>query len=218
MSFLWLFIYLIFAAFILAMFFWSTIILQRQKNAWKKFAEKHNLSLKKGTFFEASAVEGNYKKNKINLFSQPRSDEKSRGMVKYRTTIEVIFDYGFPGVGALGNISSMSIIEYLDFGPTFHPEDKSWNTSHLVTCSDRDFIKAYLTPKRLEKINSFLNIPNAMALLVYDAQDAFIRVETADPLTDIKKIETFIDKLIVLTKDLKITEEERKKWSESKVV
>ncbi len=213
MSIFWLIIYIIFVVFIVTIFSWSTIILLRQKRAWETFGKKHDLSVVKGGFFESNIVEGYYKKNKVSLFSQPRVDESSRGMVKYRTVIEVIFSYGMPGTGALGNIAAMRIIELLNFGPTHHPDNKDWNKSHLITASERKFIEAYLTPNRLEKLNKFFNMPNAVALMVYDNDDAFLRVETIDPMTDVKKIEVFIDKLILLSKDLKMTDAEIEKWS-----
>ena len=216
MSYFWIIIYILFVLFILTIFFWSTIILQQQKKAWQTFAKKHGLLLHKGGFFETHTVEGNYKKNKINLFSQEKIDESSRGMVKYRTAMEIVFDYGFPGTGALGNIGAMRVVEVLNFGPTFHPENSDWNESHLVTASNRDFIKAYLTPKRMEKLNTFFNMPNAVVMMVFNNDDTFLRVETTDPMTEPAKIEKFFDKLVALIDDLKLTEKERKKWAPSK--
>ena len=217
MSFFWIFIYILIVVFILAMFFWSQIILQQQKKAWRDFAKKHDLVFKKAGFFEAGAVEGNYKKNRIGIFSEGIVDENSRGMVKYRTVIEIIFGYGMPGTGAIGNMAAMRIIEGLNFGPTHHPEHADWNKSHLVTASDRDFLMAYLTPNRITKLNSFLNMPNAVALLVYDNQDVFLRVETSDPMKDLKKIEKFTDKLVILADELKLTRAEEDKWVPSKI-
>ena len=57
-------------------------------------------------------------------------------------------------------------------------------------------------------------MPNATAMVVYDPDDAFLRVETIDPMTDVKKIETVVDKLILLAKDLKLSETEMDTWSE----
>jgi hypothetical protein len=217
MSFFWLFIYIIFVIFVLSFFFWNVIILQRQKKSWQAFAKKHDLIYKKAGFFEASAVEGNYKKNRIGIFSEGRVDETTRGMVKYRTIIEVVLGHGMPGTGALGGVSGMKVIEALNFGPTFHPEHESWNKNHLITCSNRDFIKAYLTKKRLDRLNIFFNMPGAVALMVFDEQDAFLRIESADPMLDPNKITSLVDKLIALTEDLKLTEEELNEWTPSKI-
>ncbi|MCB9973178.1 MAG: hypothetical protein H6863_03395 [Rhodospirillales bacterium] len=217
MSYLWLLVYLLFVIFILTFFFWNTVILFRQKQAWQNFAKKHNLLYRKGRLLEASAVEGNYKKNRIGLFSEGRADESSRGILRYRTVIEVVMGHRMPCTGALGNVDSMRIIESLNFGTTFHPEGAHWDKNHLITCADRDFIKEYLTPKRLERLNSFFAMKNAAAMMVFDKQDAFLRIETPDPMTDPQKIQALMDKLVVLNEELKLTDAEEKKWVPSKI-
>ncbi len=212
MSYFWIFVYILFVIFVLTLFFWSTFILLQQKKVWEKFAKKHDLVFRKAGFFESGAVEGNYKKHRIGLFSEGRRDEATRGMIKYRTVIEVVFDFGMPAFGALGNENSLHIIDALNFGTPHHPDYKGWNKRHLITCSNRKFIVDYLTPKRMDKLNGFFNMKNVIAMMIFDKEDAFLRVEMGDPMTDPKKIEQLLDKLIVLGQDLKLTKEEEKKW------
>lgn len=214
MSIFWIIVYILFVIFIVTIFSWSTIILLRQKKSWLEFAKKHELAVGKGGFFESVTVDGYYKKKRISLFSQGKVDNTNRGMVRYRTVIEVTFGYGMPGTGAMGNMAAMRVIETLNYGPTHHPDSKEWNKSHLITATDRRFVDAYLTPERLKKINAFFNMPNATAMIVYDPDDAFLRVETIDPMTEVKKIETVIDKLIALADVLKLSDAELDKWSE----
>lgn len=209
MGYFWIFIYFLFVVFIITFFSWSTIVLHKQKKAWAAFAKRHGLRYRSARFMDPSAVDGTYQDFRIGLFSEAQVDTRGRGVRRYRTIIEVLFGEGMPSPAAIGNTEALPILNALNFGPTFHPKTKSWNNDHIITTADRIFIEDYLTDKRLERLNGFLNMPRAAAMFVFDEVETFIRVETADPMTDVDKIEKFIQKLIPLAQELRLSGAER---------
>lgn len=210
---LWILLYILFATAILSFFFWSTILLQKQKKTWAEFAKRHNLIYRKApALMQASAVEGLYKGFRFGLFSEGRIDDNSRGMVRYRTVIEFLFDEGMPAAAAMGDVSAAPVIRALNYGPSYHPEWSGWNKQNVITTNGKTFLKEYLTSERLETVNKFLNMQGATNMFVFDGVDSFIRIETADTLHEMDKLENLVNKLLPIAQALKLSDSERRRF------
>lgn len=213
MSYLWLFIYILFVVLVVAFFFWSAITVLRQKKTWSEFAKKHDLIYRKpARIMDSASVEGVYHDYRINLLCEAYVDQHGRGMQTQVTVLEVLFNQGMPCAGAIGNVHAAPTVEYLRYGTPYVPKMEGWNKNHLITAVDHEFLAEYLNNARLEKINKFLNMPNATTMFVFDGNDSFLRVEIKDPMMELEKLERLVNKLVRLGDSLKLSPQEKERW------
>lgn len=166
---------------------------------------------------QASAVDGNYRGYRIGLFSEGKIEENRRGFVRFRTVIEVIFGENMPTRGAFGNTDANGVVQYLNYGTTYIMDEKpNWDKNYLITTEDHEFLKEYLTPTRLKGLNSFFKLNKTTTMFVFNERDSFLRLETANPLTEPERVEKLINKIVHLAEALKLSKTERERFMPNK--
>jgi hypothetical protein len=208
MTWLWILLWLLFSAFVLGTFFWSTIILIRQKKSWKEFAERNNLTYEAGRFLDSAVVTGDYKGHVITLASLPRQGADPRDR-RFVSVIEVNFPQGILDSFAIGTQAMHAFIEQFDVYTLIPVKAKGWNEEHRIYAANKETAKNYLNETRLKHIAKILSTKNADVIIMFDAQEGVVRIETIDPIQDGEKAGQVIDYIVKNMEPLFLTEEEK---------
>ena len=205
---IWVFLWLVLSIVLLGATFWSTWILIQQKQAWKSYALKNGLRYTSGRFFESPQVEGIVDGYTVSLFSATQMNEDSRKN-RQRTVVEVKLNASMVyGLGA-GTPEMLPFLKTLD---VLSPHDvkgrTGWNNNNALLSVNADVIDAYLTEDRFKALCSVLSIPKADVLVLMEEESAVVRVETANPLEDEKRLEGVLQKLFARIKKLEVSGEE----------
>lgn len=195
MTWFWILIWLAFSVFIIGMFSWSTIILQRQKRAWADFALKHGLAYDRRRFLDSAAVTGLYKGFDITLMSLPREADDPRDN-RFVSVLELKFPQGLQDSFAIGTPAMHPFIEQFDAYKQYTIPAKGWKEEYKVYANNLDRAKDFLTADRLKHIARILSLKNADVLIMFDSQEGIVRAETIDPVQTSDKVEQVADYLI----------------------
>ncbi len=192
----WIFIWAVVSLFILGVFGWSVQILLLQKAAWKVFAKKMKLNYQEGPKFLSSPVlSGSLGAYGFGLFSEERPTPDARGL-RFNTVIEIALRRGMPMMGVVGTEAMVPIINTLVIKQTLSPADPDWNNAWLVRTDNQIAMEKYLTPARMETLKKLFRMKILAALFIFDQNDAVLRLETADPLTDADRLEKIVKNLV----------------------
>jgi len=218
-GFFW-FLWVLISIFVLGVFGWTTYISHRQKKTWEAFAKKHKLdfSITSLKYIDSSAshreiktpyVTGRYKDYRIYLFTDVVRTADIRSE-RYLTAIEIELGQGLPVAAAIGNNGMRSFILGLKFSEEFSPADKSWETGYVLRTKNAAALKAYLTEERLKKLASLFTMNNASVLFFFDEVEGILRIETTDPLLEVKKIEGVLNRILGVMEKFKVDAKEAK--------
>lgn len=193
---------------ILGAFFWSTLILIKQKRAWQTYAQKHKLKYEGGRFLESPTVTGMLGKFGVSCFSAMRDpdDMKARRFV---SVIEIKLPDGLIGSGAAGTKDMIPFMQTLTVLKPHDFESEEWTEDDHYCTADVVIAEEYWTDERLKHLKAILGVKNADVVFMYDENEALIRIETPDPIQEIEKAEKVINFLIKHAKELQITSEQR---------
>ncbi len=213
---IWIFLWLILTVIILGATFWSTIILYRQKAAWERFARIHKMTYLRGKLMESPTVEGMIGACKISLFTAMRQGENDRKN-RMVSVIEIALPHGMIDGGAAGTPEMVPFMQSLETIKPMEVSHEKWQENYTFMGRNQDALKLYLTPERLEALAHILVLKNADILVMFDGNQAVIRVETVDPMLVPQKLDKIITRLIADGEKLAVDEEEFKQI-ESKAV
>lgn len=201
MTFIGFTIWFVISAILIGAAVWSANILLSQKRSWEAFAKKHGLQYDRGKFMSSPRVSGHIDGLKVELFSAERQalDVRERRML---TAIEITQAPGWIDGAAVGTTEMRPFINALGALHTYTPESEGWDSTLTMHVRDDAVMKAWLTPERLKHIAAMVGTKNSDNLLIFDAQQAIVRVETRDPLTDGDKLEKSVMRLIKLMKSI----------------
>ena len=189
---IWLFLWLLFTVFVLGIFFWSIRTLLMQRRAWRAFATTMNLSYQNGEkFLSSPSVTGSFGAYGFSLHTEQLRTEDMRGE-RFSMVVEFALRRGLPTFGAVATKRLVPFLDTLDMPQSWRPEDKDWDGSWVVRARNVAVAQAYLTPERREIIKKIFRMKALSVMFVFDRQDAVLRLETADPLTDAQKLEKIV--------------------------
>jgi len=210
MTFVWIFIWIIFSLIILGAFFWSLLIQLKQKKAWEAFANKFGLQFIKGTLAGPCAVEGNYDGYDISLFTAEQQNIDSRKNRKV-TGLQINAQEGFVDALAAGSPDMRGFIKTLD-GVARHKTqgDLGFNKSYILHSRNPSAVDLFLTPERVAVIEKMLGVSNANVILLMDENEGAYRIETSNPLSDLGQLEKMVKTTINRYKKLSVTPGEQK--------
>lgn len=207
---MWIFIWLIFSLFILGVFAWSMQTLYRQKQVWKVFAAKMNLTYQPGqNFLSSPSITGAIGPYGFSLHTERIPTPDLRGE-RFSMIVEFALRQGIPAFGAAGTPGVIPAIEALDLPQVFVPADTDWNPAWVIRTRNAKVVEAYLTQPRLDVLKKIFRMKILSGMFVFDTPDAVIRVETYDPLDDLDRLEKIVKGLAAQIAPLTMTEDEQK--------
>lgn len=206
---MWIFLWIVISFFILGVFFWSARILLQQKKVWKDFAKKMNLTYQEPKGFLVSPiVNGMIGPYGFALFSEEQQTEDSRG-VRFSTVIEFSLRQGIPSPGAIGTPKMSIIFNTFEAPQTISLNDPDWDNSWFIRAGNAAVVQKYLTPQRTDILKKIFRMKILGALLLFNQDDVILRLETADPLNNLERVEKVIKGVIAQLSSLTLTDEER---------
>jgi hypothetical protein len=192
---MWIFIWVLFSAFILGVFAWSTAILFQQKRAWQAFATKNGMTYVPGKFLGSPAVTGQRGGYGLSFFTDNQKTADVRGQ-RFVTVIEAQLKTPMPAPAALSTKEYGEFIGSLNLPDTYEPSMPEWNKSNVIRTRNLEGLKSYLTDERLKTLQSLFSMRNAIVLFFFDEHEAVLRIETADPLRDAVHMEKIARRII----------------------
>ncbi len=192
---MWIFIWALFSAFILGVFFWSTAILFQQKRAWEAFAKKNNMTYVPGKMFGSPVVTGHRGGYGLSFFTDNQKTSDVRGQ-RFVTVIEAQLKMPMPAPAALATKEYGVFIASLNLPDAYEPDLPEWNKSNVIRTRNLPGLKPYLTPERLKILQSLFSMRNAIVLYFFDEHEAVLRIETTDPLRDAVHMEKIAKRII----------------------
>ncbi|MFN3828023.1 MAG: hypothetical protein ACK4NR_10425 [Micavibrio sp.] len=206
---MWIYIWVIISLFILGVFSWSLLILQRQKKAWSAFAKKYNLSYFPGRIVQAPSVKGAVFGHQIAYFPDQQATQDQRGQ-RFVTVLEFDVGQGMTTGGLIASPNFATMAANLTFADEILIDYPEWDKNTIVRTRAAQDLRDYLTKDRLEVIHSILSMKNSTALYFFDEQNAIVHIETSDPIYDVERLEKITQKITSLLPRLRLTEDEIK--------
>lgn len=200
---IWIAIWFLIALFILGTFGWTVLLLTKQTKAWKSYADKFKLNYTKPpSLLKSPTIGGEIDGFSVTIYSEEQVSPDNRGP-RYRNVVLI----GCPFSPATGGIIATPyfspFVATLETPETFVPDFAGWNSSLLFRVQNADSLKEYMTQDRLKLLHSFMATKNAETLFIFNQQDSFLRLETADPLSDASKLESLVNKMLSIGKAMK---------------
>lgn len=202
----WL-IWFVLSAFVLAVYGWSMKILFEQKEAWKKFAEKHKLDYKSEKLTAPPYLTGRYKDHRLYAYSGVQVTTDVSGQ-RFVTIIEIELGKGIPVAGAVGTENLGRFILGLNFEQEYVPNSEYWDTAYTLKTRNAAVLKKYLTEKRLQALQNLFKMKNASVLFFFDDVESVLRIETPDPLRNADRMEKIFDRIYKALDVLIVTDQE----------
>jgi hypothetical protein len=204
----WLLLWLILAAAILLLTFWTFAILLKQKSIWAAYAEQNNLKLIKTGLLTSPQIEGPYKDLVVQIFSERQAMPDGRGQ-QYRTIIQFPLLPNMPTDGIIASRYFTPFVEGLGLPKKWTlPKDIKWEEEPIARAAIAGRLKTYLTEDRIRSLEVLAGFKRASFVFIFDESEAFLRVESADPLDDIKRMENIVHKVYAIAQILCVKEEE----------
>lgn len=198
---LWFFLWFVLSAILLGATFWSAKTLYDQKKAWQAFAKKYDLVYEKGKLMQSPTINGFIDNFRISFFAAERQapDVRQRRVL---SALEVTFPKGLVDGVAAGTAEMVPYMTSLKSLRPFVPESDKWNKEFKLFIRHQEAVEAWLTEERLDHIQAILGTKNADVLFLFDNEEAVIRAETRDPLTNPATMERVVQRLIKHSKAL----------------
>lgn len=203
--------------FLIVFWLWSIVVLAQQKSTWKQFAKRKDLRYRGGKMFESPDVSGAIEDYKITLFTSEHQSEQST-LERRLTSIEISLHTSLPISSAIASGGMVKIVDELNFHHEFRPDVKGWDNSYVVRSRDNDIMKAYLTDSRLRSLVKLMKIKNVWIILIFAAGQGLLRLDTPDPLYDVRKLDDHVKSLLEAAKILELTKAEISGFEKKKAI
>lgn len=204
---IWFLLWFVLSFILLGSTIWSTIILIQQKQAWADYAKRKGLNFARGTFFSSASVDGTINNCTVSLFTATQQNEDSRRN-RELTVVQINSDASYVDGMACGTSQVLPFLKSLDTLSPHTIKNGKWNKKFYLFSRNKKAIEIYLTEERIKVLNGILSMPNADVVVLIAEEEAIFRFETANPLKDVKQLETIIDKMMARIDILKPSPEE----------
>lgn len=190
--FLWLFI----STFLLGFWIWASVILFRQKSAWRFYAEKRKLRYINNGFYESPELNGTIGDYTVSVFTSEHSEFDARSQRRL-IGLEVHLHTVLPVEVAIASGGMVPVVQGLDLPQELKPEVSGWDDSYIIRAQDKDVVEAYLqSNKRLEKLLQLMAMKRVWVILIFMKGKGLLRIDTSDPLIHPKKLDDMIGKMV----------------------
>jgi len=188
----WIFLWVLFSAFVMGAFLWSVRILFQQKMAWKKYAQKTGLTYneQKGAL-NSPYLTGSLGAYGFGLFSEPQATNDSRGQ-RYVTVLEFILRKGLGTLGVIGTSKMVPFADNLQVTQAVNLSDKDWDATWFIRSNNAALTEKYMTPARIDIFKKIFRMKILGAMLIFDENESVLRIETSDPLNDADRVEKIV--------------------------
>ncbi len=205
---IWILLWLVLSAIILGATAWSTYILYKQKQAWQALATRHKMTFTAGKLMGSPMLDGFIENYRVSFFTAERQAPDVRAR-RFVTVVEIVFPEGIINGIAAGTKEMVTFMDTLtNLSPMAVTSDK-WDASWRLYGRNRDAVRQYLTPARMDHLAQLLSTRNADIIIIFDETQGVVRLETSDPILDPVKAEKVILRLIRHSQGLAITKQER---------
>lgn len=201
MTFIGFTVWFIISAILIGASLWSASILLKQKRAWQAFAKKYKMAYEKGRFLSSPSITGHIEGYRVAFFAAERQalDVRDRRML---TALEITFPKGLIDGAAIGTTEMLPFLNSLSALQSYTPKSETWDKDLHFFVRDPVTMEPWLTEERLASIVAIVGTKNSDNLLMFDDNQAVLRIETRDPLSDVEKMEKATMRLIKLAKAL----------------
>ncbi|MCB1681241.1 MAG: hypothetical protein KDI61_02665 [Alphaproteobacteria bacterium] len=196
--------------FLLSFWGWSIVVLYKQKQSWKQFAKNRGLRYRSNSVFDSPEITGALKDYKVYIFTAEH--EASDGRYARRlTSIEVSLKSALPVSVAVASGGMVKIVEDLNFHVEYRPDLHGWDNSYIVRSRNEAVAREYLTERRLQEVVKLMKLKNSWVILFFSSGQGLLRIDTPDPLNDIKKIDSYVSKMLQAAQVLELEKGEKEK-------
>jgi len=205
---MWFLLWFILSVIILGATAWSTLILIKQKQAWKAFAKKNNLQYRTRDFFAPCEMDGMVDGFEVSFFSAEQQNPDARKN-RQRTVLQINDPTFFVDGLACGTPEVKTFIDMLDTLTIQDVSHTQFKKSNIIRSRHKKAVASFLTEERVKIINSLLAFPKSDNLILMDDQQGTFRFETSNPLTSDELIQGTLDKIFARIKKLRPSPEEQ---------
>lgn len=201
---IWIFVWAIIAIIILGSSGWSYILLFRQKQAWAALARKYNMNFVRGGLSSPPEAKGVMHKDlQVTLYTEQQALRDGRSQ-RYRNVILIEAPFGLPGGGAVAVSPALkAYIMQQKLKDEFTPDSANWPKDALFRTLNTAALTPHMTAERVKVLQALLGMKNADPMVIFNEQTLFLRLETADPLANLPKLETLLNKLFTVIDTLR---------------
>ncbi len=209
---MWVFLWIVLSAILLGTTGWSLAILLRQKKAWEAFAKSKNFTFVRGTFMGPAEMSGVINDYKISFFSVERQSTDLRSR-RYMTALEIELTEPVIDAAAMGTKEMLPFLQSIGTLKPTKIESPHWDESLFAFMRNEEAIKAYLTPERMEAYAGILKTRGADIIVVFNEKKLVARLETADPMQDVTKMDKAVTRILGLLEKVRLTPEQRAQYA-----
>lgn len=204
----WFFLWLVLAVAIIMLTFWTYFILLKQKGAWKTFAERHKLQITSTGFTSSPQIEGYFKDLALQIFSERQVMPDGRGH-QYRTIIQFVLHPNMPTEGVIASRYFTPFVTNLGLPKKWPmPKGMKWKEEPLARAGIATRLKTFMTQDRIKALEILSNLQKSNFVFIFDETDAYLRVESPDPIDDDKRMDNIVKKIYSIAEILCVKEEE----------
>jgi hypothetical protein len=192
---MFLFLWVMFVLMAIGFFLWSTHTLFEQKRGWKVYAKKLNLNYVAGPMMQSPSMAGEIKGYRVNFY--PQITENAQGQRSTQNVIEVFLNDIPDTLCVVTSPGFSDFVAALDLPEPFSVDDSHWPKNALARSFEDEMPQAWFmgSKDRLNAIELLIKLPFDTAF-VADGKQAFIAVRTPNPISDPKKINQVVNKII----------------------
>lgn len=190
---IWFMLWVFFSVFVLGIFFWTILILLRQKTAWQEFAKRNSLFFTRKGVLDSAVVNGLYKGFPVTVFSESQSDDSARGR-RFRTIVQFDLPPGMPTEGVAASPALELFVKNLPLAEYYVPTGE-WDKRSLVKTMNPKALGEYFTPDRVRVLNGLMSVSGLNTLFVFNERETLLRVESPDPMSDSAKLDRLVSKV-----------------------
>jgi len=187
----WLLLVVIFAGFVI----WTSLILMRQKSAWRDYATKRKLRYNPGGLMQSPDVQGVVGDHRVTIFTSEHSHESVRSSRKM-TAIEVNLNSEMPIAGGAASGEMIEILKGMALKQEFVPKHEDWTKAYVCMADSRQVMERYLNDDRLEALTKLMRRKHTMVILAFREDKMLLRIDTADPFDSAAAVDKVVKAML----------------------
>ncbi|MGH1397814.1 MAG: hypothetical protein ACRBCT_01215 [Alphaproteobacteria bacterium] len=201
----WLLLVVVFAGFVI----WTSVILLRQKSAWKEYADKRKLRYKRGGLMQSPEVQGVIDNHRVSVFTSEHMVDNARNNRKLMA-IEVNLNSVMPVAGGVASGGLVSVLKSMELKQEYAPKHERWNKAYVAMADSRGVMSRYLTDARVEALAGLMGLKHAWVILAFRDDKMLLRIDTADPLDSAAALDKIVKAMLAAAEALELGSGESK--------
>lgn len=205
MTWVWVFLWAVFAAAVLGFQGWSVNILLAQKKAWREFASRYKLDvITPKKWLEPVALSGTLHGRRLNVYAEIEQTDRERTQRIY-SHIEVFLNTRPDTYAAFSCKPLPDALKWLDLPQVFTSLSPDWPKPAVAVTDDPYKLANWLNPARMRTLRAFMESASARgdeAMLLVDHERAFLLWRTDNPLRDPRTLNALVQKLFSFAGDM----------------